>query len=154
MRFLSLTLLLLLLFNCNKDNYNKSELINYVPQNAHTIIKTSDFVSFKSSLNNNDFYQIISKSDRYSQLKNSFGFFDDFNPKSNTLICFSKDKGDSTQYSIITKYYDHIFNVDSLPNYVEETLTYKNKVITKHQIEKAFYSTIHDSILFISSLWT
>ena len=118
MRFLSLTFLLLLLFNCNKDDYNKSELINYVPQNTHTIIKTRDFVSFKSSLNNNDFYQMISKSDRFSKLKNNFGFFDDFNPKSNALICFSKDENDSTQYSIITKYYDHIFKGDSLPNYV------------------------------------
>jgi len=151
MRFLSFTLLLLILFSCNKDNSNRSELIDFVPQNTHTIIKTSGFVSFKSSLNNNDLYQLISKSDYFNRLNSRFDFFDDFKPDGNALICFSKDKNDSTQYSVITKYNDLIFNTDSLPNYVEETLIYKNKTITKHLIDKPFYSTINDSVLFISS---
>jgi len=151
MRFLSIVLLLLILFSCKKNSSNNFELIDFVPKNTHTIIKTADFVSFKSGLNNNDFYQNISKSEYLYSLKNGFSFFDDFKPESNTLICFSKDENDSTQYSVITKYNKDIYNIDSLPNYVEETITYNNKTITKFQIDKPFYSTINDSVLFISS---
>ncbi len=152
MRAFYFSLLLILVFNCSNTKTSRSELIDFVPKNTSVILKTSNLESLKSSINNSDFLQKISKTDSYKSLENTLGNLPYLKPINEILICFSKDSKDSLQYSIITKYHQQLFITDSLPNYVEETLSYKNKKIIKSTLNNdTFYSTTIDSIFFASS---
>ncbi|MDO5968444.1 ribonuclease HII [Flavivirga aquimarina] len=152
MRVFCFSLLLILVFNCSKTKKNRSKLIDFVPKNTSVILKTSNLESLKSSINNSDFLQKVSKTDSYKNIENTLSILSYLKPKNEILICLSKDSKDSLQYSIITKHNQQLFETDSLPNYIEETLSYKNKTITKSTLNKdSFYSTITDSIFFASS---
>jgi hypothetical protein len=152
MKFSYCALILLLICSCTNPNANRSKLIHFVPENATVILKTSNLESLKSSIQNSDFLQKLSKTNSYKTLENKLKSLSILNPIDETLICFSKDKTDSLQYSIISKYHKNLFKTDSLPNYIEETFTYKNKSITKSTLNNnTFYSTIIDSIFITSS---
>lgn len=152
MRVFCFSLLLILVFNCSNTKTSRSELIHFAPKNTSVILKTSNIESLKSSINNSDFLQKISKTDSYKNLENTLDNLSYLKPTGDLLICFSKDLKDSLHYSIITKHSHQLFETDSLPNYIEETLSYKNKTITKATLNNStFYSTIIDSIFFASS---
>ncbi|MFI1772102.1 ribonuclease HII [Thalassobellus citreus] len=152
MRFIYSTFLLLIAFSCSNLSTKKSKLIDFVPEKTSLIIKTSNLEGLKNDLNNSDFLQKISKSTSYKNLNTTLEGLLHLKPKSDVLICFSKDDNDSLHYTIITKHHSLLFKTDSLKNYTEESLVYKNKSITKSTLNKnTFYSTIIDSTFFASS---
>lgn len=152
MRLFCFSLLLFFVISCSNTNTERSKLIHYIPENASLIIKTNNLEGLKSSLDNNDFIEGVSKSKSFKGLKENLEILKHLKPTSETLICFSKSETDSLEYSIITKYSKELFITDSLPNYIEETLTYKNKSINKSTINKQlFYSMVLDSIFIASS---
>ncbi|MFI1744185.1 ribonuclease HII [Thalassobellus sediminis] len=152
MRFFYSTLFLFIVFSCTNTSSNKSKLIDFVPKKTSLIIKTSNLESLKNSLNNSDFLQKLSKTTSYGNLEKKLEDLSLLKPKNDVLICFSLDNNDSLQYSIITKYHSLLFKKDSLKNYTEESLIYKNRTITKSTFNNnTFYSTLIDSTFFASS---
>ncbi|PWH84525.1 ribonuclease HII [Algibacter marinivivus] len=152
MRLLCFSLLLTTIFGCSKSNKSHSNLLDLVPKNTALIIKTSNLESLNNSINNSDFLQRISKTNTYKSLLEKLEPLSNIKPSNNILICFSEDENASLHYSVITKYTKNLFLTDSLPNYIEETLTYNNKSIIKSTINKnTIYSTIIDSTFFASS---
>ncbi|MDO7174014.1 ribonuclease HII [Mariniflexile sp. AS56] len=152
MRFLGFTLLLFIVFSCSNVERNRTNLIDFVPENAAIIIKTSNLEDLKSSINNSDFLNKFSKTEAYKELEINLDYLKLLKPNGELLICFSKDEKDSLEFTIITKYTPQLFKRDSLKNYIEETLTYENQTLTKSTFEKnTFYSTIIDSTFFAAS---
>ena len=151
MRFFCFALLLLTL-SCSNPKTERTKLIHFIPENASVVLKTSNIESLKSAIQNNDVIQKLSKTNSYKNLENKLESLSLLHPEGELLICFSKEAKDSLQYSIITKYHKNLFKTDSLSNYIEETLAYKNKSVTKSSLNNnTFYSTIIDSIFFTSS---
>ena len=151
MKYWNLFILIITCISCNYDNSKTAKLTDFVPQNTYAIVSVGNFDDLKSSLNNNDLYELISNSNYQKELNKKLDFLEFLKPTSKVLLCFSKDANDSTQYTLITKYDKHILQTDSLTDYIEETLIYKNKNILKHTINSPFYSTMNDSILMIST---
>lgn len=152
MRFFCFTLLFTLFFNCSNTSTNKYKLTDFVPENTDVILKTSNLESLKSSINNSDFLQNLSKTKSYTNLESKLESLSLLKPKGAVLICLSKDSNDSLQYAVITKYSEGLFVKDSLKNYMEESLIYKNKNIIKSTLKQnTFFSTTIDSTFFISS---
>ncbi|WP_345005829.1 ribonuclease HII [Snuella lapsa] len=152
MRFFCLILLTTIVLNCTNTKTNRSELIHFVPQNTHTIIKTSNFEGLKSSIKNNDFLQRLSNTVSYKKLEDKLDYLSLLNASEDLLICISQDERDSLAYTVITKYQTNIFKSDSLTDYTEETFLYKNKPLTRSKFNgNTFYSTIADSTFFASS---
>lgn len=152
MRLLCFSLLLITIFGCSKSKKNHSNLLDFTPKNTSLIIKTSNLESLNNSINNSDFLQRISKTNTYKDLLNKLEPLSNLKPSNDILICFSEDENDSLHYSVITKYTKDLFLTDSLPNYLRETLSYKNKSIVKSTINKnIIYSTVIDSTFFASS---
>lgn len=144
--------LCLVLFNCSNLKTKRTNLIDYTPHNASTIIKTSNFESLKSTISNTDLLKKISKNKLYEDLENILANTSLFKPKNEVLLCFSKDKNDSIQYTLVTKFYSELFQTDSLKNYTQETLNYKDRQIVKSTLNDIpFYSTIIDSTFIASS---
>ncbi|TWO31605.1 ribonuclease HII [Seonamhaeicola sediminis] len=148
-----LTLLFsLILFSCSNPKTKRTELIDFAPENASVIVTTSNFESFKNTITNNDFLKRLSKSSNYQKLEHILENTSLIKPLDNILICFSKDTKDSLQFTVITKYYSELLKTDSLKNYSEESLNYKNQTVLKSTLNnQPFYSTIIDSTFFASS---
>ena len=139
-------------FGCQSDKKAGTDLLSFVPENASVIIKTSSLERLESALNRNS---LITELFDYSQIENfkkklkpiSF-----LKPESECIVTISKDGTDSLEFSFITKYKPSVFELDSIPNIIEEQFTSKNKTISKIEIDNSIiYSTIKDSILFISN---
>jgi len=151
MKYLSLFFLIISFISCEYESTKTAKLINYVPDETFAIVSVNNFDDLRSSLNNNDLYGLISNSKFHQELSKELGFFEFFKPTSKVLLCFSKDANNQTQYTVVTKNENQILQTDSLSNYAEEILTYKDKKILKHTTDNSFYSTINDSILMIST---
>ncbi len=151
MRPLFLGLLFILLLNCSNKNPKPTALIDFAPENATIIIKTSSFESLKNTISNNDFLQKLSKSNSYKNLEQSLNTLSLLKSNNDVLVCFSKDTKGNLQYTAITKYDSLLFKTDSIKNYSKETLKYKNKTIVKSSFNnQSTYSTNIDST-FLSS---
>lgn len=151
MRFICFTFLLIT-FSCTNHKTTRTEPIDFIPENTSVIIKTSNIESLKSDIKNNDFIKKLSKTNAYTTIESKLEALSLMHPKSELLICFSSDENDSLQFSVITKYHPSLIKTDSLPNYIEEALTYKNKSVTKSTLNNnIFYSTITDSVFVASS---
>ena len=93
--------LFLLILSCSNVKKKRSDLVDFVPENASVVIKTSNFVNFKNAISNNHFFNSISKGNAYKNLEESLEILSYLKPAhSNVLICFSKDTNDSLQYSV------------------------------------------------------
>lgn len=148
-----LVVLLILAYGCNHSNNNRKEIIHYAPKNSSLILKTSNIESLKSNIKNNHFLQELSKSKSYKKLEPKLELLSHLKTSSNVLICLDKNKTDSLNFTVVTKYHKRLFITDSLKNYSEETFTNKKISYTKSTIKNtSFYSTIVDSIFIASSL--
>ncbi len=123
MRFIYFSLLLLLAVSCSKYSINRENLIDFVPENASIIIKSSNLENLRSSIKNSDFLDKFSKTNAYLGLESKLENLSLLKPSGEVLICFSTDGKDSLHYSIITKYNTNLFKTDSLKNYIEESIT-------------------------------
>jgi hypothetical protein len=152
MRFCCFSILLFITLSCSNTNTKRTKLIHFAPENATLILKTNNLEGLKSGLENNDFIEGISKSKSFENLKETLEILNQLKPNTETLICFSENQNDSLEYTIITRFSKEVFVTDSLPNYVEETLTYKNKSIIKSTINnQTFYSVVVDSTFIAST---
>lgn len=152
MRLAYLSLLLITVFNCSNPSKKRKLPIDFVPDNTVVILSTTNLENLKSGIKNSNFLQQFSKTGTYLNLEKKLSHLSHFSPTDELLICISKDKNDSLQYSVITKFDENLLKTDSLDNYTEELLTLKNKVVTKSTInQNTFYSTVIDSIFFASS---
>jgi len=152
MKFFCLSLLLVLAFSCNNTEVNRTKLIHYTPKNASIILRTNNVESLKSSLNNSAFFDVLSKTNAYTNLKNNLETLTLLKTTGDIFLCLSKDKTDSLQYTFITKFSKNLFVRDSLKDYKEETLLYNNKSIIKSTYkDHTFYSTVIDSVFMASS---
>lgn len=152
MRFFCFSLLLVFALSCSNTEVNRTKLIHYIPENASVILRTDNIQSLKSSIHNSSFFEIISQTTTYKNLEAELENVSLLKSAGDILICFSKDKTDSLQYTIITKYSKKLFVTDSLKNYKEETLTYDDKSVIKSTLKNhTFYSTVIDSVFMASS---
>ncbi|WP_435133430.1 ribonuclease HII [Formosa sp. A9] len=152
MRALGLAIIFsLLALACTTTNHSKPNLLDFVPENTISLIKTSNFEELKSSLTNNTLIQEFSNTPIYNTVNTHFSVLDAFTPEDETVFCFSKDNADSLQVTLITKYSKDLFQTDSLNPIKQTATTFKNHNITTANIKnKTLYSIVIDSI-FIGS---
>jgi hypothetical protein len=144
-------LITLFITSCSVDK-KVSNLSDFIPENPSIVLKFSNIESLKSNIDNNDFLQKFSKSTSFKSISSRMDVLNHLKTDNEVILCFLKDQNDSLQYSFITKYHQHIFNVDSLPNHSVETIKTKALTFTKTTIEKEIiYSIVKDSILIGAS---
>ena len=152
MRSLSIILLLFITLSCTNTKKKRTSLIDFIPEHSTVIFKARNIESLQSSINNSELIQQFSKSNIYENLESKFENLDILKSNSQILICFSKTKEDSLNYTLIAKYHDSLFVTDSLKNYKEESFPFKNSTIIKSTLNKnVFFSTIIDSVFIASS---
>jgi hypothetical protein len=147
-----LVILCVLTLGCHSDKKTASDLTRYVPENASVVIKTNSLESLKSTLNNNALIQELLNYGPVKDLRTQLKPIDFIKPETDCFISLSRDQNDSLEISFITNLKTSVFDLDSIPNVISEKFTVKNKSISKLNINNSiFYSSIKDSILFISN---
>ncbi|WP_425077772.1 ribonuclease HII [Psychroserpens sp. S379A] len=142
----------ILIFNCQSNPKTASDIFNYIPKDASVIIKTNSLESLKSGISNNTLLQEVLNYSQIQDFNSKLKPISFLKPENECFITLSKDKNDSLEISFITNYKNSVFKLDSIPNLVSETFTSNNNSISKHDINNSiFYSTIKDSILFVSN---
>ncbi len=142
----------LIIYSCNNNKVHHSNLISLVPHNSSIIIKTNSIEGLNSALKNNSLLNELSEYGQLKNLEKHLQYLKHLKPSEAFLISLGKDENDSLQISIITRYHDKLFNLDSVANHSVETIKTNNMAITKNTIEDhVVYSVVNDSIFFASN---
>ncbi|WP_033960216.1 hypothetical protein [Psychroserpens jangbogonensis] len=147
-----LIVLCVLTLGCQSDKKTAADLFSCIPENSSVIIKTNSLESLKSAINSNSLIQELLNYSQIESFNKQLKPISFLKPESECFITLSKDQNDSIEISFITNFKTSIFELDSIPNIISEKFTSNNKTILKTEIDNSiFYSTINDSILFISN---
>ncbi|GAL68909.1 hypothetical protein [Jejuia pallidilutea] len=152
MRFFLCSLLFFTLLSCNNYKNKRHTLIDYVPSNSDVVFKSVNLESLKNDIQNNTLFNAFSDTEIYTVLKTKLEPISTFNSNGEILLCLSRSKNDSIDYTLITKNSKALFETDSLKNYIEEQIKYKSHNIVKSQLgDNTFFSTVVDSTFIVSS---
>ncbi|MBO3100107.1 ribonuclease HII [Gelidibacter pelagius] len=152
MRNICLLLTFILIISCKNNTHKHSNLMALVPPHASVVIKTTSIEGLISVFKNNSLLSQFSGKASKDHMNRKLDFLKHLKPSEELLIAFGKDKTDSLQVSVITKYHKDLLKLDSLRNYSVETITLKNRSLTKTTIEdETIYSIVKDSIFFASN---
>lgn len=152
MRNICLLLTLILIISCKNNSPKDSNLITLVPNDASIVIKTTSIEGLKSVFKNNSLLRQFSEGSSVEHLNTKLNYLNYIKPADELLLAFGKDKNDSLQISIITKYHKDLFNLDSVPNRLIETTTTNGISLTKTTLEnEVIYSIVKDSLFFASN---
>lgn len=140
------------IIGCENDSTNSANLISLIPGNASIIIKTKSVEGLKSVFKNNSLLKELLEYKAVNDIQSQLHYLDYLKTSENILISFGKNKKDSLQITMVTKYHKDLFKLDSVPNRAIETYTFNNLTISKTTIDKLIiYTTIKDSIFFASN---
>lgn len=152
MRNIGLLLTLILIISCKNNTHKHSELITLVPYDASLVIKTTSIEGLKSVFKNNSLLSQFSEGNSIKHLNTKLSYLNHIKPADELLLIFGKDKTDSLQISIITKYHKDLFNLDAAPNRLLETITANGLSLTKTTLDtEIIYSIVKDSLFFASN---
>ncbi|MEO5787724.1 ribonuclease HII [Gelidibacter sp.] len=152
MRNIGLLFTLLLIISCKNTTPKSFDLVTLVPMNASLVIKTTSIEGLKSVFKNNSLLSQFSEGNSIKHLNTKLNYLKHLKPSEELLLVFGKDKIDSLQISIITKYHKDLFNLDAVPNRLIETITANGMSLTKTTLDhEIIYSIIKDSVFFASN---
>lgn len=140
----------LLIIACNSAK-KKTELMDYLNNDAAVIIKVKNIGSLKSNINNNAFLQALESTKSYERLSKKLSLLQYLKTEDDLYVSLF-NTNDSLDFSIVTKIKPDLFFIDSLPNHSIETLKYAKHTITKSSVgNQEFFSIIKDSIFIGAS---
>ena len=146
-----LLILLSFVLACENDSAN-SDITNYIPENSSIIIKSNNIQGVLSNLKNNHFVSIIEDEKSVEDLKIKLQPLAYLNSENEVLVSIVKNKNDSTEFSLATRFKDSLFNFSSVKNFTSETIKANKLEIEKLTIEnQIFYTSVKDSLLLAST---
>tara|TARA_R110002012_G_C11674982_1_gene613575 strand:+ start:2770 stop:5199 length:2430 start_codon:yes stop_codon:yes gene_type:complete len=140
----------LLFLGCNTSK-KKSQLMDYLNNDAAVIIKVKNIGSLKSNISNNSFLQALETSNSYKNLSEKLSLLQYLKTEDDLYISLF-NTNDSLDFSIIIKTKPDLFLTDSLPNHSIETLKYEKQTITKSKVgSQTLFSITKDSVFIGAS---
>lgn len=140
----------LLFLGCNTSK-KKSQLMDYLNNDAAVIIKVKNIGSLKSNISNNSFLQALETSKSYKNLSEKLSLLQYLKTEDDLYISLF-NTNDSLDFSIIIKTKPDLFLIDSLPNHSIETLKYEKQTITKSKVgSQTLFSITKDSVFIGAS---
>ncbi len=134
-----------LLTSCNNTKSSTTKLTQLIPETSSVILSINDIESFKSDLKNNAFINKLESASFYKDLSAPLEKLNNFNTNNKVLICFGSSENLSN-YTIITKYSDSLFNNQSL-----DTINWHHKTIDSIYVGSSSEALINSITLNTSS---
>ena len=108
MKKLIVVLSLLLIFGCKKSENMASGPVDFIPESTSIIIKINDLETFRTDIENNEFFKQLSSLKPYADLEDQVESFKELQTQNDVFFCLEKDL-DSINYLLITKQTDSLF---------------------------------------------
>ena len=141
-----------LLFSCEKNSSGSSNPFHLIPENTSIVIVATNMEGLENSLKSNGVLQQLSKYSKIESFNNQLKNLNYVTAEGEILICLTKDKNDSIEFSFITKHSKSVINLDSIPNHTIETIISNSNTIQKISIDDdLIYTTIIDNLFFASN---
>lgn len=136
---------------CENSKSKASSALSLVPENTEIIIKINSSEGLENGLKNNTLITAIENYPQIEDFKSLLIPVYDIN-KENSIIAISKDTNDSLAISYIVPFSKENITLDSISGVQKDSAFNSKDDIYKLVVkEKDFYSTVVDSILFISN---
>lgn len=151
-RILSILYVFILVLGCEKEKETSLSQLDYIPKNASTVLKISNFQSFQESLDTNGFLINLTSTKTYLNIVEKINALKFLQPESESILVFSESESENFEFTFITNNHQNLFNTAAVQNKTIEQSDYNNTTHKKYQIEKSiFYSSVFDHTIVISS---
>lgn len=152
MKHICLLLILLLATSCSSEKEKAGVLSHYIPDETSLLIRSSNFSTLASDINNNSFLSAFSKMPFYHFFLDNLKFTQYLNPVSEVLISTSSENDSIHHLTLIARQHPGLFEVDSIPEKTIETLTYQDISLQRLTLKnQTLFTTIVDSVFIASS---
>lgn len=135
------------------SNDDHSTLLDFVPEDTSILINSNSFENLSLAIEHNT---LLNEASNYKQLKSfekQLQVLKHYKFESEFLICLSKINPDSLNFTFLSKINKDILPLDSLSNDSSNTISLKNRSITKTTINgKTLFSKIIDSVFIASNV--
>lgn len=140
------------MMSCSYNASKIKDLSDYVPASATAVLKIARLEATKEDFRKNSLVTQL-KNDPFSGFfKNYHSFFQGFESKDKVLLCLERENDSISQFILIAKKSDFVFNVDSLSgaktkSYQLEGIPVRSATISENTI----YSMAVDSVFLIAT---
>ncbi|MFD2433628.1 hypothetical protein ACFSO9_08835 [Mesonia maritima] len=142
---------LLLLFSCESETQEKSELLSFVPPKTAAIIKTDNLEKLKKQFHKNKLFAENKDISPIQFFAENLALLDYIQLKEESLICYTKNGRNDFGFTLITEGKPNMVNTDSIANKKVESFTYDGQEVKKYTLEnKIGYATTLNSIFILS----
>ncbi|WAC03449.1 hypothetical protein N7U66_08160 [Lacinutrix neustonica] len=137
--------------SCNNRKSNIS-IYDFVPENAQITLNINAIETLKSNVKNNDLISDLTATDISIHLSRKLAFLDFMSTTKPIVLSFIKDGNDSLQFTLCTKNVPNLFNINTLPNHKEESITIDKLKARKFTYNnEVTYAAVKDSVVVIAS---
>lgn len=145
-------LLLILVLGCSSEKETVGELTHYLPEEASFIIRSTNFSTLSSDIENNAFLSVFSQMPFYSSFEDNLAFSRYLNPVSEVLISSVSENDSTHDYTLTTRQHPQLFELDSIQNKTVETLSYEDISVQRITLDSGIvFTTMVDSVFMASS---
>jgi len=136
--------------SCTSERKKSTSILDYVPKDAHIILKINDLERTKSQLRDNSLVKTNDSLSLVTYLK-SISVLNKTKYKE-SLLCFSPIGKNNFAYTYVSKFDPNLIKKDSLSSKKIKTIPYDDKVIYKIPSDTdLIFATQQDSVLIASS---
>lgn len=137
---------------CSNDVEQKSELIDFIPENTSQVLKINDLEILRKDLKQNEALSQFKSAQLYQLISGDYGLLHLVKSKGPGLLCLNRQGDSLLDYTYITGYHSGIFQIDSLKDRTSESLKYGAVNVNRVTIDKeVVFTSTKDSIFMLSS---
>ncbi|MEX2349738.1 MAG: hypothetical protein WD554_02565 [Flavobacteriaceae bacterium] len=152
MKKVLLLLLLIIILGCSSDKEKVGVLTHYLPEEASLIIRSTNFSTLSSDIENNSFLSVFDKLPFYSVYENHLAFSEYLNPISEVLISVVSENDSTHHFTLTTRQHPELFALDSIQDKTVETLDYEDISLQRITLNSGVvFTTMVDSVFIASS---
>jgi hypothetical protein len=137
---------------CSTEKEKKGTLTHYIPEESSLVIRSNNFSTLSSDINNSSFLSVFSKMPFHTFFAENLHFSGFLNPNSEVLLSTTSENDSIHHLTLITRQHPGLFEPDSIPEKTLETLTYQDISLQRLTLNKGIvYTTMVDSVFIASS---
>ncbi len=150
-KFLFLLTIALILFSCQNNISEKSDLIRFIPRKSSVIIKTNDWGNFANSVKNNEIVQSLSQTGLFKSLNSQSDHFKNLNPSGTVYLSFVPLGKNEYDLVLVTPDEKNLFDLDSTTQKSIQQIDYNGTSIGHLKRDSDIYFTTVNNIFLAST---
>jgi hypothetical protein len=145
---------IVLSLQCSPEKEYRPSLLQFMPENASTVIKINDYNTFAAELNENELFKKLQKTDLSKKISKLLAPLNYVQPSQESLIGFTIDSLQTLNFAFVASDTVPYLQLSEVTDKTIETIQYKDFSIKKYSVEGHifFTSTISEKEVLGSSI--